>query len=147
MHENAPCPRCQHANPAENRFCGRCGASLTSGSEHGDLVPRRRGSSVTTAAWLALSANLRPVGKALAVGAAALLAEACLSRPGRRAIGSRPWAPGAARHGEAATTERLIVRGLEETLVLLDEGASSGRALGWRVVRWSYTAGTTDRRS
>ena len=146
MDSHAPCPRCRRENPTENLFCGRCGAPLTSGGETGELVPHRRGSSVTTAAARALSANLGPVGKALAVGAAALVAESCLSWLGRRAVGSRPSPSGAARHGEANTPERLIVRGLEETLFLLDEGDARGRTLGWRVVRWSYTAGTTDRR-
>ena len=146
-HGHAPCPRCRHENPAENRFCGRCGASLTGGSEPGELVPRRRGGSVTTAAGRALSANLGPVGRALAVGAAAVVAEACLSWLGRRAVRSHPSPPGVIRRDEAAAPERLIVRGLEETLVLLDERDPRGRVFEWRSVRWFYAAGTPDRRS
>ena len=147
MHGHAPCPRCQHENPAENRFCGRCGTPLTSGSEAGELVPRRRGSSVTTAAGRALSANLGPVGRALAVGAAALVAEACLSRMGRRVARSRPLPPGDTRRDEPAASGRLIVRDFEEALVLLDQGDPRGRVFEWRSVRWFYAAGTPDRRS
>ncbi len=137
MDGHAPCPRCRHENPTENRFCGRCGASLGGGSE---LVPRRRGSGLT-AAGRALPAKLGPVGEALAVGAAALAAEAVLARLGRRADAFGPAIPTAARESEAAAPGRLVAQSLEEVLVLLDEGApgaassSGGRCGGsvpWR---------------
>lgn len=137
----APCPRCRHENPTDNRFCGRCGASLGSGSE---LVPHRRESSLTEAGR-AVPAKLKPVGKALAVGAAALAAEALLSRLGRRTDRGRPSLPGVVRGSEAAMPGRLVGWGLEEVLVLLDEGGSRSRVLEWRTARWFYAAETTDR--
>ena len=85
MDGHALCPLCRHQNPAENRFCGSCGVSL-SGSRQ--LVPRPKGSSLV-AAGRAVPARLKPVGKALAAGAAALAAEAFLSRLDRRA----DWRP------------------------------------------------------
>ncbi len=137
----APCPRCRHENPTENRFCGRCGASLGSGSE---LAPRRRDSSPTVAGR-ALPARLKPVGKALAVGAAALAVEALLSRQGRRTDRGRPSLPGLALGSEPAVPGRLVGWGLEEVLVMLDEGGSRGRVLKRRTARWFYATETTDR--
>src|ERR671933_2102419 len=79
MDEHTPCPLCRHDNPVENRFCGRCGASLTSGKQ---LVPRREGALI--AASRTLPAKFKPVGKALAVTLTALAAEAGLAWLGRR---------------------------------------------------------------
>ena len=137
----APCPRCRHENPTENRFCGRCGASLRSGSE---LAPRRRGSSPTVAGR-ALPAMLKPVGKALAVGAAALAAEALLSRLGRRTDRGRPPLPGLARGSEAAVPGRLVGWGLEEVLVVLEEGGWRGRVIERRAALWFQATERTDR--
>ena len=71
MAEQAPCPRCRHANPPENRFCGWCGASLGAG---GDLVARREGNP--TVMGHALPVKPGPVGKALAVGLVTLVLKA-----------------------------------------------------------------------
>jgi hypothetical protein len=141
MDRLAPCPGCRHENPTENRFCGRCGASLRSGSE---LAPRRRGSSPTVAGR-ALPAKLKPVGKALAVGAAALAAEALLSRLGRRTDRGRPPLPGLALGSEPAAPGRLVGWGLAEVLVVLDEGGSRARVLERRAALWFHAAETTDR--
>ena len=139
MDGHAHCPLCRHQNPTENRFCGRCGASL--GSE---LVPHRRESSLTVAGR-ALPAKLKPVGKALAVGAAALAAEALLSRLARRTDRGRPSLPGVARGSEAAVPGRLVGWGLEEVLVVLDEGRWWGRVIERRAARWFYASETIDR--
>ena len=72
--QRAPCPRCRHANPPENRFCGSCGASLRVGS---DLMARRQGNPIPTGR--ALPAKLKPVGNAVAVGLAALALRAGMS--------------------------------------------------------------------
>ena len=143
MDRLAPCPRCRHENPTENRFCGRCGASLRSGSE---LAPRRQGSSSPTVAGRTLPAKLKPVGKALAVGAAALAAEALLSRLDRRTDLGRPSLPGLALGSEPAVPGRLVGWGLEEVLVVLDEGGSRGRVLERRAALWLHATETTDRR-
>src|SRR5918992_4569150 len=66
-----PCPRCRQENPPRDRFCGSCGAPLTSGEQ---LPTRREYRPVPTArAW---PSKPGPVSKALAVGVAALAAEA-----------------------------------------------------------------------
>jgi hypothetical protein len=74
MSDQAPCPRCRHANPPENRFCGSCGASLGAGN---DLVAQRGGTP--TVKSRALPAKLGPAGNAVAVGLAALALRAGLS--------------------------------------------------------------------
>ena len=144
MDGHALCPLCRHQNPAENRFCGSCGVSL-SGSRQ--LVPRPKGSSLV-AAGRAVPARLKPVGKALAAGAAALAAEAFLSRLDRRADWRPPPSSPASTQGdEPAVPGRLVVGGgLAEVLVLLSEGGSRGRVVERRAARWFYAVETPDRR-
>jgi hypothetical protein len=74
MADQAPCPRCRHTNPPENRFCGSCGALLGTGSE---LVARREGN--LTVMGHALPVKPGPIGKALAVGLTTLAVRAGLS--------------------------------------------------------------------
>ena len=71
---STPCPQCRHGNPLENRFCGACGAPLT-GS--GQLARRPEGVPPAAARAL-LPAELKPVGRALAVGLATLAAALAL---------------------------------------------------------------------
>ena len=142
MDGHAFCPLCRQHNPTENRSCRRCGVSL-SGSRQ--LVPRPKGGFLV-AVGRAVPARLKPVGKALAMGAAALAAEAFLSRLGRRTDRGRPPLPGLARGSEAAVPGRLVVgRGLEEVIVLLDEGRWRGRIIERRAARWLYATETIDR--
>ena len=69
-----PCPRCRQENPPRNRFCGSCGAPLTSGEQ---LATREEHRPVPASrAW---PAKFGPVGEGLAVGVAALATEAGLS--------------------------------------------------------------------
>jgi Double zinc ribbon len=74
MADQAPCPRCRHANPPENRFCGWCGAPLGASN---DLVARREGN--LTLMGQALPVKPGPAGKALAVGLVTLAVRAGLS--------------------------------------------------------------------
>ena len=119
MADQAPCPQCRHANPPSNRFCGSCGALLTSGEQ---LATREEHSPVQAGrAW---PAKLGPVSKALAVGVAVLAAEAGLSWLQRRigteersslravrGVGSasrgissvRAWKRSSSRHGRIPT--------------------------------------------
>src|SRR5918995_3394543 len=58
-----PCPRCRQETPPRNRFCGSCGAPLTSGEQ---LATREEHRPVRAGrAW---PSKLGPAGKALAVG-------------------------------------------------------------------------------
>src|ERR687890_94586 len=94
MTDQARCPKCHQENPPRNRFCGSCGAPLTSGEQ---LAMREEHRPVPAGrAW---PAKLGPVSKALAVGAAALAMEAGLS-----------WL----RHkvGAAERSSRPVVRGV-----------------------------------
>jgi hypothetical protein len=140
MADQTPCPRCRHANPPGNRFCGSCGAPLTSGEqlatrqEH-RLVPAGR-------AW---PAKLGPVSKALAVVVAVLAAEAGLSWLQRR-IGTedRSSLP-AVRDTGSASRGYLLGQSLEEVLIGAWED-SRGRVVARREVRSFVTTGPTGRR-
>ena len=140
MYEYAPCPHCEYENPLENRFCGRCGASLTSS---GQLVPRREDSPAATVR--AFPAKLGPSAKALAVGLATLAAEVGLLWLRRRAEStSRPSLP-AARDTKPAASEHLSGQSLEEVFVWLQEGDLQGRGFARRVVRTFGVGEPTDR--
>lgn len=73
------CPRCQHGNPLENRFCGACGCSL----DRNELAPRVE-NGLTLAGHQLPARQLRQVGQAMAVGLAALAAEVGLAWLKRR---------------------------------------------------------------
>ncbi len=141
MIEQARCPLCQHENPPENRFCGSCGARLTSGKqlamrqEHHPLPASRT--------W---PVKLGPAGRALAVGVAALAAEAGLSWL-RRKIGAeeeRSSVP-AVRDADSTSRGHLVSQSLEEVLVQRWGESSDSRVFARRVLRSSFTTGPTDR--
>jgi hypothetical protein len=111
MTDQAPCPRCRQENPPRNRFCGSCGAPLTSGEQ---LATREENHPVPAGrAW---PTKFGPVGKALAVGVAALATEAGLSWL-RRRIGAEDRSSGPAVRGLGSATRGYLVRqSLEEVL-------------------------------
>src|SRR5215207_6928900 len=107
-----PCPRCHQENPPRNRFCGSCGAPLTSGEQ---LATRQEHRPVPAGrAW---PAKLGPVSKALAVGVAVLATEAGLSWL-RHKIGAeeRSSLP-AVRGVGSASRGHLVSQSLEEVLL------------------------------
>ena len=116
MDNSYSCSLCGHPNPPANRFCGRCGASLTAGEQ---LISRLEESP---AAERSLPAKLKPVGKALAVGAAVLAAEATLAwlqrRGGLRIEAAQlPPLPAARSDIHPAPPSDLIGQSLEEVFV------------------------------
>jgi hypothetical protein len=118
--QQVPCPRCRRENPLGNRFCGSCGAPLTSGEQ---LATRREYRPVPAGrAW---PAKLGPAGKALAVGVAALAADAGLSWL-RHKIGAedRSSVP-AVRGGVSAPRHYLVGQSLEKVLVQAWEDSQS----------------------
>jgi hypothetical protein len=135
MTDQAPCPRCRQENPPRNRFCGACGAPLTSG-EH--LATREEHHPVPAArAW---PAKLSPAGKALAVGVAALAADAGLSWL-RRRIGAEDRSSVPAVRGLGSASRGYLVRqSLEEVLIQTWEDPHC-RVLARREVR-SFVATT-----
>src|SRR3712207_1467469 len=132
MDERAPCPLCRHHNPQENLFCGRCGASLT-GSEQ--LVPRRE--RHLSVANRTLPARFKPAGRAVALGLAALAAEAGLAWLRRRNAQSGPPSPFAAQGEEPVMSEYLFSQSLEEVFVWLEEGSFRSNVFARRVIRSS----------
>jgi hypothetical protein len=142
MSEQAPCPRCRHANPPENRFCGSCGASLGTGN---DLVAHRGGTPAVKSR--ALPAKLGPTGNAIVAGLAALALRAGLSWLRRgTAVEARP-STSHARASGTAVSERLLVRSLEEVLIEELEAGRRSRAFTWQAIRSTVVTEPINRHS
>ena len=142
MAEQAPCPRCRHANPPENRFCGWCGAPLRAGNA---LMARREGN--LTLMGQALPVKPGPVGKALAVGLVTLAVRAGFSwLRYRTTAGSRSSAL-SSRQSDTDVSARLLGQRLDEVLIQQLEGEHPGRVLAWRAIRSIVITEPTDRRS
>src|SRR5918994_2106306 len=142
MTDQTPCPRCRHANPPENRFCGWCGASLGART---DLVTRREGNP--TVMGHALPVKPGPVGKALAVGLVTLALRAGLSWLRHRSTVEDRSSKLTTRALDTAVSERLLGQSLEVVLVQEFEGEHRGRVLAWRAVRSIIATDPIDRRS
>jgi hypothetical protein len=130
MVEGALCPRCRHANPPENRFCGWCGASLESSTE---LVPRREGA--LTAVRHNLPAKLGPASKVVAVGLVTLGAEVGLSWLRHKTKAEERPLTLTARQFDTAASEHLLVQSLEEMLIEKLEGSHRSWVLARRAIR------------
>ncbi|NJL06471.1 MAG: zinc ribbon domain-containing protein [Chloroflexaceae bacterium] len=74
------CSQCQHGNPIENRYCGRCGAALAQPR----ALPDPASTHALAPAAPQLPAEIRQIGATLAVGLAALAAEAGMAWLRRR---------------------------------------------------------------
>jgi hypothetical protein len=141
MADQTPCPRCRHANPPENRFCGWCGAALGART---DLVARREGNP--TVMGHALPVKPGPVGKALAVGLVTLAVRAGLSWLGRRTTAEHGTSTLTTRELDAAVPKHFLGQSLEEVLIQELEGEHRGRVLAWRAVRSIIITEPIDRR-
>jgi len=130
MADQTPCPRCQHANPPENRFCGWCGASLGAG---GDLAARRAGN--LTVIGYALPVKSESVGKALAVGLGTLAMRAGLSWLHHRITAEDRQSALSTRELGTAVPERLSGQILEEVLIQELGGDDRKRTFAWQAVR------------
>jgi Double zinc ribbon len=131
MAEQTPCPRCQHANPPENRFCGWCGTPL--GTAGRDLVARREGDLIV----LGHSLPMKPgtLSKALAAGLVTLAVRAGLSWLQHDITAEARSSTSTTRELETAVAERLLGQSLEEVLIQELEGDYRRRAFVWRAVR------------
>ena len=135
-----PCPRCHQENPPSNRFCGSCGAPLTSGEQ---LATREEYRPV--AAGRAWPAKLGPVSKALAVGVVALATEAGLSWL-RHKIGAEDRSSLPSVRGAGSSPRGYLVgQSLEEILLQMWED-SHGQFVARREVRSFVATGLTGRR-
>jgi hypothetical protein len=138
--QQVPCPRCRHANPPGNRFCGSCGVQLISGEQ---LATRQEHRPVrATRAW---PSKLGPASKALAVGVAVLAAEAGLSWLQRKIGTEERSSLPAVRDAGSASGRHLLGQSLEEVLVGAWED-SHGRVVARREVRSFVSTGPTGRR-
>lgn len=139
-----PCPGCGYPeNPAENRFCGRCGVSLERplAPRNGELAPRVEEGRITLRERF-LPSGLGPVGKTVAVSVAAVAADVGLAwlqhrleKTGRPALPrdvGRAW-----RRGLGGDPEYLHASFLEEAMLMFGEGGE---------VRRSYSSELTIRR-
>jgi len=142
MTDQAPCPRCRHANPPENRFCGWCGASSEART---DLVAHGEGNP--TVMGHALPVKPGHVGKALAVGLVTLAVRAGLSWLGRKTTAEHRLSTLTTRELDSAVPKRLLGQSLEEILIQQLEGEHRGRVLAWRAVRSIIITEPIDRRS
>ena len=143
MADRTLCPRCRHANPPENRFCGSCGASLEASS---DLVLGRE--TNLTVMGHALPAKLEPAGKALAVGLVTLAAVVGLSWLRQRNKAEDWPATLITREPDTALSERLLGQSLQEEVLIQElEGEYRGGVFAWRAIRSFVITELTDRRS
>ncbi len=129
MAEQTPCPRCRHANPPENRFCGWCGASLGVGS---DLVAHRANNP--TIMGHALPVKPGPVGKALAVGLVTLAIRTGLSWLRHRTIAEYHSSSFTTREPRTTVFEGPLGQSLEEILVRELEEDHRSRTFAWQAV-------------
>lgn len=72
------CPSCQHGNPLDDHFCGKCGSALVR------QLPARREDTRLTVAGRQLPVTWQQFGKTMALSVAALAAEAGLAWLRRR---------------------------------------------------------------
>ena len=127
---STPCPQCRHGNPPENRFCGACGAPLT-GS--GQLARRPEGVPPWPGRAL-LPAELKPAGRALAVGLATLAVRAGHVWLRRRSGGPDRPPLIAAKGTEPVIPGHLVYRSFEEVHAWFGEGGLEGRMFARRAV-------------
>ncbi len=130
MDEHIACSVCGHDNPSENHYCGSCGTAL---ADSGQLVARREHSPAPTVR--SLSAKLGPSGKALAVGLAALAAEAGLLWLRRRVEHTGPTPLRTAQDFRSPVSEYLLSQSFKEVSVWLQTDDSRSHIVAWREVR------------
>jgi hypothetical protein len=92
------CPACQHANPLDDRFCGKCGSALER------QLPARRTDAPLAIAGRQLPVTWQQFGKTVALSVAALAAEAGLAWIRRRIEAGPSAAPLALRQAPPTST-------------------------------------------
>jgi hypothetical protein len=95
------CPSCQHGNPLDDRFCGKCGAPLER------QLPMRRPDARLTIAGRDLPVTWKQFSRTVALSVAALAAEAGLAWL-RRRIDSGPAAAPSAPIRATATPRPAV---------------------------------------
>jgi hypothetical protein len=110
------CPSCQHGNPLDDRFCGKCGVPLER------QLPMRRADARLTIAGRDLPVTWKQFSRTVAVSVAALAAEAGLAWLRRRIeTGSAPApiAPSRAVAPRATAAETTALAGPVRNVVTI----------------------------
>jgi hypothetical protein len=136
------CPRCRHANPPENRFCGSCGASFDASTEL--AVPQENKLMLI---GRTLPAKLGPSGKAFAMALVTLAAQVGLSKLLRRSKAEERTSTLVTRERGTAVSEALLAQSLEEVFIQELEGGYRSRVFAWRTVRSFVISEPTDKNS
>lgn len=98
------CPDCQHANPLHDRYCGKCGTALER-----QILARRAETNLTIAGHQ-LPVTWRQLGKTVALGVAAVAAEAGLAYLRRRIETVAPLPAPLARPTQTSTQTTALTR-------------------------------------
>jgi hypothetical protein len=136
------CPRCRHAKPPENRFCGSCGASFEASTEL--VVPRENKLMVI---GRTLPAKLGPVGNAFALALVTLAMQVGLSKLLHRSKAQERTSTLATRETGTAVSESLLAQSLEAVLIQGLGGGCRSRVFALRAVRSFVVAEPTDKHS
>lgn len=130
------CPACQHGNPVTDRYCGKCGAPLER------LLPVRRADAQLMIAGRDLPVTWRQLGRTVALGVAALAAEAGIAALRRYVEGAQSPATAAlARRAtppaEAAKAGASVITIISQRVVeIMDtpEGRRVAEQSFWRKI-------------
>ena len=125
------CPQCGHGNPLDHHFCGKCGAALER------LLPAPLSPQPLARLSAALPARWRDVGRAVAISAVALAAEAGIAWLARRieqrqvpVVSSTPLArivPPAAPLSTAREAANIVTIISERVIEFIDDGNGTRR--------------------
>jgi hypothetical protein len=136
VNDSVCCSVCGHSIPPEDRYCGQCGCALTAEEQ---LAPRRE--DIVAVAGRSLPRKLKPVGKALAIGAVVVATEVGLAWLSRRTGLAKQPALTAARDSASSSSAApgyVIGQSLEEVFVRTREGYSRDLLFAKRVISSLY---------
>ena len=129
------CPACQHGNPLDDRYCGKCGAQLER------QLPAKRGDARLAIAGRQLPVTWQQLSKTVALSVAALAAEAGLAGLRRRieaAPGTLPLAqartiasptPGPAKASPLAGPVGSVVTIVSQRIVEIRDSGDGSRSI------------------
>ncbi|GAB4445987.1 MAG: zinc ribbon domain-containing protein [Chloroflexi bacterium OHK40] len=119
------CPACQHGNPIDNRFCGACGSSL----DHHALAPARHDEAAIVIAGQRLPlAQVKQIGRAVAMGLVAVAAEAGMA-----------WLRSRTERGATPTALALRPRSEAPAQQIAEQAANTVTIVSQRVIEvWEH---------
>ena len=124
------CPACQHGNPLNDHYCGKCGAPLER------QLPARRDAAPMVLAGRQLPVTWQQFGKTMALSVAALAAEAGIAWLRRRIeTGPSPATTALARPADARPAEAAknpvssVVTIVSQRVIEIIEGGDGKRTI------------------